>query len=89
VHARAEAAAERLLAAGGEDDNERLRRAYLAFLGRPPSAEEQQAVAAFLVNYPRTVTGQGGKAAPGDAQKATWTALCQALFASADFLNRN
>jgi hypothetical protein len=86
VQARAEAAAGRLLAEQtGEAD--RLRGAYLTFLGRPPTARERQAAEQFLAHYPRALTRDG--VAAGRQPKATWAALCQALFASADFLHRN
>jgi hypothetical protein len=86
VQARAEAAADRLLAATS-GDGDRLRRAYLTFLGRPPTPRELQAAEDFLARYPRTPGRTGDASGPGP--KATWAALCQALFASADFLYRN
>jgi hypothetical protein len=86
VQARADAAADRLLAAK-IGDAARLRLAYLTMLGRPPTDRERQAAERFLTDYPRTLARDG--LAAGQQPKATWAALCQALFASADFLYRN
>jgi hypothetical protein len=84
VQARAEAAALRLLSA---PQGERVQRAYLAFLGRPPTTRERAAAERFLAGYPRILAQDG--VATGQQPKATWAALCQALIASTDFLYRN
>jgi hypothetical protein len=55
---------------------ESIREAYLAILNRRPSEEEQQEAAAFLPSLSISTK-------PGDALAA----LCQALFASAEFRN--
>ncbi len=86
VLARSEATADRLLAASVANP-ERLRRAYLSILGRLPTERERQAAERFLLRYPRTLTADGFAA--NQQPRATWAALCQALFASADFLYRN
>jgi hypothetical protein len=84
VVARAEAAADRLLA---DKSSDRVLRAYLTILNRPPTAAERRAAERFLERYPRVLTEDGVAAAR--QPRATWGALCQALFASADFLYRH
>lgn len=83
VLTQAEAAADRLLAEG-TDDGVRLKRAYLRFLGRPPTEKERQASEAFLKNYPELLAKDGVQSTK--RTRTTWTALCQGLIASADFL---
>jgi hypothetical protein len=73
---QAEGMAERLLAGDG-DDASRLTRAYAFAYARPPSAQELRDARQFLADY--------GKS---HSRRATWAALCQALFASAEFANR-
>jgi hypothetical protein len=73
---QAEALADRLLA-GGDDDADRLSRAYQLGYSRPPSAREIQNGQQFLEDYGRN-----------QSRRAAWTALCQALFASAEFSHR-
>jgi hypothetical protein len=73
---QAEALAEKLLA-GGDDDTARLKQVYLLCYSRPPSAKERATAEKFIADY-------GQK----QSQKATWAALCQALFASAEFSHR-
>ncbi len=73
---QAEALADRLLA-GDEEGAGKLTRAYQLCYARPPSAKELEKAQTFLRNYGRTQT-----------RRATWTALCQALFASAEFSHR-
>jgi hypothetical protein len=73
---QAEAMADKLLA-DGEDDAGRLTRAYELCYSRPPSEKELQAARMFLENY-------GQK----QDRRSTWAALCQALFASAEFAHR-
>ena len=70
---QAEGLAERLLAST-EDDDTRLTRAYELCFSRPPSDEELSRAQNFLETY--------GKK---QSRRATWTVLCQALFASAEF----
>ena len=75
---RAEDTAEKLLAGDGEgDDAARLTRAYLLCYSRPPSEKEMKKAREFLEEY--------GKK---QSRRATWTALCQALFCSAEFAQR-
>jgi cytochrome c553 len=73
---QAQAMASRLLA-DAADDNARLTRAYLLCYARPPEAKEIRVAHKFLVHY-------GQKHDP----QTTWAALCQALFASAEFSHR-
>jgi hypothetical protein len=73
---QAEALAEKVLAGDGDDDA-RLTRAYQLCYSRPPSAKELKAAQKFLDDYGRR-----------QSRRSTWTALCQALFASAEFAQR-
>jgi hypothetical protein len=73
---QAEAMADKLLA-GDSDDAARLTQAYLLCYARPPSAKEMQVARKFLDNYGQKKT-----------RRATWAALCQAFFASAEFSHR-
>src|SRR5205823_1701555 len=73
---QAEGLAERLLA-GEAEDADRLARAYLLCYSRPPSAKELKNAQKFLEAYGRR-----------HSRRATWAALCQALFASAEFSHR-
>jgi Protein of unknown function (DUF1553)/Protein of unknown function (DUF1549)/Planctomycete cytochrome C/EF-hand domain pair len=70
---QAEGLAERLLASS-EDDDARLARAYQLCYSRPPSDEELSSARRFIESYGKQQT-----------RRATWTVLCQALFASAEF----
>jgi hypothetical protein len=74
---QAEGMAERLLTSAGDDDTARLTRAYESAYARPPSVQEQRDAQQFLAEYNKT-----------HSRRATWAALCQALFASAEFENR-
>jgi len=65
-------AATRLLAAQAADDTQRLEQAYLAALGRKPSASEIELSSKFLNSH-------GGK------PQVAWARLYQALFACVDF----
>ena len=80
---QADAAADRLLAGEGSD-RDRIARAYVLFYGRPPSDAETKAAEAFLEKY-AAAAAQG----PARSRKAAWSALCQAMFAGAEFLYRN
>jgi Protein of unknown function (DUF1553) len=74
---QAGALAERLLA-GSEDDAGKLTRAYLLCYARPPSKKELETAQQFLARYTRE----------NPSRRSTWTALCQAFFASAEFAHR-
>lgn len=73
----AEAAGERIRDLASSD-RERINHAYLTFFGRTPSDAELKNAIEFLDSY-------GKKTRP----RESWTALCQAFFASAEFLFRN
>ena len=77
VSRQAEALAERVRAYEGED-TQRVDRAYRLALARSPTAGERERALAFLRDFaPRA----GGT----DPARAAWSALCQAIFASAEF----
>jgi hypothetical protein len=73
---QAEALADKLLALDG-DDNARLTRAYQLCYSRPPSEKELTSAQQFIESY-----------GSNQSRRSTWTALCQALFASAEFSQR-
>jgi hypothetical protein len=77
VTRQAEALAERVCSAAG-DNARRIDRAYRLAFARPPTAAERDRALAFL----RTFTARS--AAPGPSREA-WAAFCQALFAAAEF----
>jgi hypothetical protein len=72
---QAEAMADRLLALDG--DVTRLNEAYALCYARPPSDKELKTAQKFIADYGRK-----------QSRRATWMALCQALFASAEFAHR-
>jgi hypothetical protein len=72
---QAAALADRILAHG--DETHRVRQAFLLCYSRPPSPRELDLAHRFLQEYGREHT-----------RRSTWTALCQALFASAEFSHR-
>jgi hypothetical protein len=73
---QAEGMADKLLA-GNDDDAGKLTRAFQLCYSRPPSEKEVAYGQKFLEEYGKKRT-----------RRATWTALCQALFASAEFSHR-
>jgi hypothetical protein len=73
---QAEVLAEKLLAGSG-DDAEKVTRAFELCYSRPPSERELASGQEFVKEYSRKQT-----------RRATWGALCQALFASAEFAQR-
>jgi hypothetical protein len=82
---QAEIAADNLLALN-ETDGERLYRAYRLFFSRPPSAQEEKLSFEFLERYGKALAAE--KKSPHQSRRATWSALCQSLFASAEFCYR-
>lgn len=74
---QAEAWAGRLLAGEASTDDARIRLAYLDGFSRNPTQRELKAANAFLDAY--------GKS---HSRRAAWNALCQAFFATAEFLHR-
>ncbi len=73
---QADGMAETLLSGEGSDE-ELIERAYLLCYSRPPNDTEINSALKFLEDY-------GQK----HSRRVTWTALCQALFASAEFAQR-
>jgi hypothetical protein len=73
---QAEGMADDLLASG-DDEAGKLRKAYLMTFSRPPSEKEVQTAKKFIADYSQK-----------QSQRSTWAALCQALFASAEFSHR-
>ena len=82
---QAEAVADRLLVAG-DNDGDRVARAYKLVVSRPPSGKETSAALDFLSRYVKTVSDE--RMPPAKARQAAWTALCQSLFASSEFSYR-
>ncbi len=80
---QSERIAEQLLAKP-DGDSTRILLAYVRIVNRPPSDRERKAVEGFLASYPSAASGESSR-----STKDAWTAFCQALFASADFLYRN
>jgi hypothetical protein len=74
---QAEALAERVRAIEG-DDARRVERAYRLALARPPSTGECDRALTFLREFAARARG-------GDPPREAWSALCQALFATAEF----
>jgi hypothetical protein len=70
---QSEVLADKLLKGDG-DDIARLSQEYLLCCSRPPSEKEQKKAQSFLEDYGRTHT-----------RRSSWAALCQAMFASAEF----
>jgi hypothetical protein len=75
--------AERLLTDPAlKDDDARLRRTYLLTYGRPARADEVARDKTFLAEWKQSLTdGRPDEAKTSDA----WSALCQTLFAAAEF----
>ncbi|HVS34495.1 MAG TPA: PSD1 and planctomycete cytochrome C domain-containing protein [Gemmataceae bacterium] len=71
---QAEEMADRL---GDGDAAARVTRAYLLCYARPPSEKELKTAADFVMDYSKK-----------QSRRASWTALCQALFCSAEFAQR-
>jgi cytochrome c553 len=81
----ADAAADRLLESH-DTEAKRIRGAFVRFYSRPPTAREQASAEAFLKAYRAQLTKDR---IPGPRhQRESWSAFCQALFASAEFQYR-
>jgi hypothetical protein len=78
-------AADRLLQSNGAEAD-RIREAFVRFYSRPPTAGEQAGAAAFLKAYRAQLT-KDRVPAPRQ-ERESWSAFCQALFASAEFQYR-
>jgi hypothetical protein len=81
----AQAAAVRL-AEGQRAPEERVRLAYLGWFGRPATKAEVEAALTFVNDY--RDRGVKAKKTARVAEYDAWTAFCQALWASGEFLSR-
>ena len=81
----AQAAAIRL-AEGQRAPEDRVRLAYLSCYGRPATKAEVEAVLKFVNDY--RARGVKAKKTARVADSDAWTAFCQALWASGEFLSR-
>ncbi|MFO0970158.1 MAG: PSD1 and planctomycete cytochrome C domain-containing protein [Gemmataceae bacterium] len=81
----ADQAAEKLLKSG-DGEAGRIREAFARFYGRPATAREQAGAEAFLARYRAQLAKDGMAAAR--RERESWSAFCQALFASAEFQYR-
>ena len=68
----------------GRDDIERVQMAYERTVGRPPSTDETQRAIAFVGELTSQSIGATGVDAAG--QQQAWSAFCQSLFASNEFI---
>lgn len=66
--------------------SERVRAAYLKFYCRPPSETEMQAAEKFIADY--SSAALRNRVPSNRVERNAWSAFCQALFASAEFLYR-
>jgi hypothetical protein len=76
-----------LLVAEDQSNAARIKQGYLRVFGRPPTDQERQAALEFLATYEQKLTAERAGSASSDW--AAWSALCQAWFASAEFLYIN
>jgi len=74
---RADHLAKELLASAVESDTERLRRAYLRIVNRPPAAAEIDSALSYVRRYAQKY---------GQSEAAGWQSLCHILLASNDFV---
>lgn len=81
----ADAAADKLLKSYGTDVD-RIRGAFVRCYSRPPTPKEQADAAAFLKAYRTQLTKE--RVAAVRQERESWSAFCQALFASAEFQYR-
>jgi mono/diheme cytochrome c family protein len=81
----ADTLAGQLLRSGGSD-SERVRTAYLRCFSRPPTAAEIQRAEQFLADYKAQLTRE--RVPSYRKERQAWTALAQALLASAEFQYR-
>jgi Protein of unknown function (DUF1553) len=80
VREQANRAAEKLLKSGEASEQERIAKVYREVLGRAPNPEELKQSAEYL---------KAASAAANAEDKAAWSHLYQALFASAEFRYRS
>jgi len=77
--------AQRVLGEMGPNSDVRIDFAYRIAFGRVASQSEKPALRHFLADYRHSLATSGTK---GNADLATWAALCQSLFASGEFRYR-
>ena len=82
VRDQARYAAGRILGTKNLDDAGRVRLAYRVAFARLPNAAERKRAVAFLDSFSNEESGEKKGKAAGES---AWAALCQALFASAEF----
>ena len=80
VRARARTFASRLRRDAGDCAEDRVARAFLLAVGRPPNAAERQAALRFLADQPGRYPGRS------DAVDRAWADFCQIVLASNAFL---
>ena len=83
VHAQSSRYAERLIAAGTDED-QRIASAFEQAFARPPDAQEREQSAQFLARYRRELAHSESGAA--DRVKMSWAAFARTLFARNEFL---
>jgi len=81
----ASSAAQRLLKEA-DDSDARIDLAWQLWFGRTPTDTERNAALAFLERYRDKARNEGRQT--GDPEVAAWTAFCQSLWASGEFLVR-
>jgi hypothetical protein len=80
---RAADAAASMLLNSTDAESERIRETFIRFYSRPPTAKEQAGAEAFLKTYRAQLTKDRVPAL--QQERESWSAFCQALFASAEF----
>lgn len=70
----------------GDSESERIRTAFLRCYSRPPTGSELANAEKFLQAYRQQPTKD--RSGPRAKERETWSAFCQALFASAEFQYR-
>ena len=84
--AMADAFAKRIGAMEVKNPQDRFIKAYELAYGRPPTAEEGQAVRSFFQRFTNQyLKGKGSEQAKKEAQGVALSAFCQSLFGSAEF----
>ena len=84
VREQARRFAERLLAVGGQTDDERIERAHFTAFGRLPTPGETSDARDFLAAY---LSARAAQARPEpDGRLSAWQSFCQSLLCSNEFL---
>ncbi len=82
VQEQAASAAERILAEPAANEAARLDLAFRLAFGRLPGQQERQSALTFLRDFEQSLESNKPLA---EKRRAAWSALCQSLFASAEF----